>query len=58
MNTKLTLHVACLPVKDGQKSLEELDRYRYDEAPKVFADKKTKHGVDIDSIKLLVEWKL
>jgi hypothetical protein len=47
-----------LAVKDGQKSLVELDVYRYEEAPKLFASDEPKRQMDLDAIKLLVEWKL
>ena len=44
--------------KPGQKPLQELDRYRYDEAPKLFAGDKPQREMDLDTIKTLVEWKL
>ncbi|KAF7546231.1 hypothetical protein G7Z17_g8575 [Cylindrodendrum hubeiense] len=44
--------------KDGQKTLQELDDYRYDEALKTFSTVKPQHPMDLDDVKLLVEWKL
>ncbi|KAK0747838.1 hypothetical protein B0T21DRAFT_406414 [Apiosordaria backusii] len=60
----LSRYPACLEVisnskgtKEGQKSLSELDAYRYGEALEQFGTKKPKQ-MTIDDAKLLVEWKL
>ncbi|KAL7939575.1 hypothetical protein V8C35DRAFT_287036 [Trichoderma chlorosporum] len=44
--------------KDGQKTLSELDTYRYTTAVETFNLKKPKRDMDLDDVKLLVEWKL
>jgi len=44
--------------KSGQKTLLELDEYRYVEAPKVFGAKKSTKEMSLDDVKILVEWKL
>ncbi|KFH45510.1 hypothetical protein ACRE_037050 [Hapsidospora chrysogenum ATCC 11550] len=49
---------STLAVKDGQKPLSELDAYRYEEAPTLFASDESKRQMDLDAIKILVEWKL
>ncbi|KFA75005.1 hypothetical protein S40288_02216 [Stachybotrys chartarum IBT 40288] len=41
-----------------KQPLEDLDVYRYDEAPKLFAGDKPQRQLDLDAIKRLVEWKL
>ncbi|SPO02337.1 uncharacterized protein DNG_05010 [Cephalotrichum gorgonifer] len=46
------------PAKDGQKTLVELDRYRYVEAPKCFRIDAPKRVMEHDDVKALVEWKL
>ncbi|KAK4181071.1 hypothetical protein QBC36DRAFT_138126 [Triangularia setosa] len=60
----LSRYPACLEAiskskgtKEGQKSLSELDAYRYGEALEQFGKKKPKQ-MTIDDAKLLVEWKL
>ncbi|KAL5606416.1 hypothetical protein BROUX41_002833 [Berkeleyomyces rouxiae] len=46
-------------LKPGHKSLEELDLFRYIEAPKNFGlGNATRSAMDREAIKLLVEWKL
>lgn len=40
--------------KDGQKTLAELDKYRYGEAIEAFASS----DMTLDDVKVLVEWKL
>lgn len=45
-------------VKPGQKSLAELDQYRYGEALDTFALGKTESAMGLDDVKVLVEWKL
>lgn len=44
--------------KDGQKTLSELDRYRYVDAVETFSLKGQKREMDLDDVKMLVEWKL
>ncbi|KAF3764336.1 hypothetical protein M406DRAFT_339962 [Cryphonectria parasitica EP155] len=44
--------------KPGQKTLAELDRYRYVEAPKLFSLAKPTQTMRLDHVKTLVEWKL
>ena len=48
----------CILAKGGQKTLAELDEYRYEEAPKIFGAKKSKEEMSLDNVKSLVEWKL
>ncbi|KAK3393759.1 hypothetical protein B0H63DRAFT_491569 [Podospora didyma] len=45
------------PAKSGQKTLAELDRYRYGEAVDAFGSGK-KASMTLDDVKTLVEWKL
>lgn len=48
-----------LTAKSGQKTLAELDVYRYAEAPARFAAKKPGSGtMQLEDVKTLVEWKL
>ncbi|CAH0014416.1 unnamed protein product [Clonostachys rhizophaga] len=49
---------ASKPAKPGQKSLQELDQYRYDTAPGLFSPNGDGSVMDLDAIKALVEWKL
>ncbi|PTB68301.1 hypothetical protein BBK36DRAFT_1167554 [Trichoderma citrinoviride] len=44
--------------KDGQRTLSELDQYRYVEAVETFGLKKQKREMQLDDVKTLVEWKL
>ncbi|KAJ0297296.1 hypothetical protein COL5a_009328 [Colletotrichum fioriniae] len=44
--------------KPGQKTLKELDHFRYVEAPTQFSEYEPKRGMDHDDVRLLVEWKL
>ncbi|KAL9480078.1 hypothetical protein ACSS6W_004864 [Trichoderma asperelloides] len=44
--------------KDGQRTLSELDRYRYVDAVETFDLKNPKRDMDLEDIKTLVEWKL
>lgn len=44
--------------KDGQRTLSELDRYRYVDAVETFDLKNLKRDMDLEDIKTLVEWKL
>ncbi|KAL6413648.1 hypothetical protein AUP68_03169 [Ilyonectria robusta] len=44
--------------KDDQKTLQELDGYRYDEALSMFSIAKSQRSMDLDDVKVLVEWKL
>ncbi|KAK4680866.1 hypothetical protein QC764_102520 [Podospora pseudoanserina] len=60
----LSRYPACLEAiskskgtKEGQKSLSELDAYRYGEALEQFGQEKPKQ-MTIEDVKLLVEWKL
>ncbi|KAL7962064.1 hypothetical protein V8C34DRAFT_271991 [Trichoderma compactum] len=50
--------VEAIPAKNGQKTLSELDQYRYVDAVDTFNLKKPKREMDLDDVKLLVEWKL
>jgi hypothetical protein len=43
--------------KDGDTSLEELDQFRYIEAPAQFS-KKTGRSMDLPDVQKLLEWKL
>ncbi|KAI5467296.1 hypothetical protein BGZ63DRAFT_398886 [Mariannaea sp. PMI_226] len=45
-------------VKDGRKTLQELDHYRYVEALKIFGGEKPQRSMHLDDVKELVEWKL
>lgn len=44
--------------KDGQKTLQELDEYRYGEAVKMFSGDEPEQAMHLDHVKTLVEWKL
>lgn len=44
--------------KPGQKTLAELDRYRYDEAPALFAATSSSRPMQLGDVQTLVEWKL
>ncbi|PTB73565.1 hypothetical protein M440DRAFT_1361711, partial [Trichoderma longibrachiatum ATCC 18648] len=44
--------------KDGQKTLSELDQYRYVDAVETFGLGKQKREMNLDDVKMLVEWKL
>ncbi|KAI3555896.1 hypothetical protein CABS03_10271 [Colletotrichum abscissum] len=44
--------------KPGQKTLKELDHFRFVEAPAQFSEYEPKRVMDHDDVKLLVEWKL
>ncbi|PKS08232.1 hypothetical protein jhhlp_005174 [Lomentospora prolificans] len=44
--------------KNGQKTLAELDQYRYVEAPECFRLDRPKRPMNQDDVKALVEWKL
>ncbi|UKZ75445.1 hypothetical protein TrVFT333_003130 [Trichoderma virens FT-333] len=44
--------------KNGQKTLTELDQYRYVEAVELFNLKKPTREMNLDDVKMLVEWKL
>ncbi|KAL7943197.1 hypothetical protein V8C42DRAFT_347168 [Trichoderma barbatum] len=44
--------------KKGQKTLSELDQYRYVDAVETFNLKSPKREMDLDDVKMLVEWKL
>ncbi|QYS97133.1 hypothetical protein H0G86_004368 [Trichoderma simmonsii] len=50
--------VEAIPAKNGQKTLSELDQYRYVDAVDTFNLKKPKREMNLDDVKLLVEWKL
>ncbi|KAF4955716.1 hypothetical protein FSARC_11777 [Fusarium sarcochroum] len=45
-------------VKDGQRTLEELDEYRYNDALDIFSSEGEVRPMKLDDIKTLVEWKL
>lgn len=44
--------------KDGQKTLQELDQYRYVDAVKTFGADAPHQDMKLDDVKALVEWKL
>ncbi|KAL7901998.1 hypothetical protein HDV63DRAFT_64719 [Trichoderma sp. SZMC 28014] len=44
--------------KDGQKTLSELDHFRYVDAVETFDLKNPKREMDLEDVKKLVEWKL
>ncbi|KAK7430242.1 hypothetical protein QQZ08_003217 [Neonectria magnoliae] len=44
--------------KEGQKTLQELDDYRYDEALSIFSIAKPERAMNLEDVKALVEWKL
>ncbi|KAF6837755.1 DUF1479 domain protein [Colletotrichum plurivorum] len=44
--------------KPGQKTLQELDGFRFVEAPALFSQDNPKRAMNHDDIKLLVDWKL
>lgn len=48
----------ALPAKPGQKTLAELDHYRYTEAPALFPLGKPSRNMQLEDVKNLVEWKL
>ncbi|KAL7782149.1 hypothetical protein V8C43DRAFT_296621 [Trichoderma afarasin] len=50
--------IEAIPAKNGQKTLSELDQYRYVDAVDTFNLKKPKREMNLDDVKLLVEWKL
>ncbi|WQF87186.1 hypothetical protein CDEST_12200 [Colletotrichum destructivum] len=45
-------------VKAGQKTLQELDQFRFVEAPALFSQDAPRRTMDHDDVKLLVDWKL
>lgn len=51
-------NIGLLTAKNDQKSLVELDQYRYVEAPKCFYIDKPQRAMEHDDVKALVEWKL
>ncbi len=44
--------------KPGQKTLETLDKHRYAQAPRDFGPEKPAKSMDLEDVKVLVEWKL
>ena len=50
--------IAANTAKPGQKPLVELDGYRYGKVLVDFGHDPPKREMDLDSIKMLVEWKL
>lgn len=44
--------------KDGQRTLAELDRFRYVDAVETFDLENPKRDMNLEDIKTLVEWKL
>lgn len=44
--------------KEGQKTLFELDNFRYGEAVELFSSKDPKRPMNHEDVKILVEWKL
>ena len=47
-----------VPAKQGQKTLAELDRYRYADAPQSFGLQNSSKSMGLEDVKTLVEWKL
>lgn len=56
--SKLTAVDKIVTRNPDKQPLEDLDVYRYDEAPKLFGGDKPRRQLDLDAIKRLVEWKL
>ena len=48
----------CFAAKPGQKTLQELDQYRYVDALEMFGGSNPQREMTLDDVKLLVEWKL
>ncbi|KAI1774596.1 hypothetical protein F4818DRAFT_67070 [Hypoxylon cercidicola] len=46
------------PAKPGQKTLVELDQFRYYDAVSLFQSKDSKQHMKLDDVKTLVDWKL
>lgn len=46
------------PAKPGQKSLKELDHFRYVDAPRLFSQATPEKVMDHEDVKILVDWKL
>ncbi|TDZ20479.1 hypothetical protein Cob_v006722 [Colletotrichum orbiculare MAFF 240422] len=44
--------------KPGQKTLRELDHFRFVEAPGLFTQKGPRRAMDHDDVKVLIDWKL
>lgn len=44
--------------KPGHKTLQELDQYRYVEAPALFAPTSSRRAMQLGDVQTLVEWKL
>ncbi|KAF3802941.1 hypothetical protein GCG54_00000308 [Colletotrichum gloeosporioides] len=44
--------------KSGQKTLQELDQFRFVEAPALFSQEAPKRSMNHDDVKVLVDWKL
>ncbi|KAG8159541.1 hypothetical protein KVR01_010178 [Diaporthe batatas] len=49
---------AAKGAKPGQKTLKELDQYRYVEAPALFAPTTSRRPMQLGDVQALVEWKL
>ncbi|KAF4589275.1 hypothetical protein GQ602_003164 [Ophiocordyceps camponoti-floridani] len=45
-------------VKPGQKTLSQLDEYRYVDAPNAFGMDVPRREMTLEDVKMLVEWKL
>ncbi|KAH6687905.1 hypothetical protein F5X68DRAFT_275601 [Plectosphaerella plurivora] len=50
--------ISSSKAKPGQKTLEELDRFRYDEGPWLFSQEDPQRPMNHDDVKTLVDWKL
>lgn len=57
-NRREMLTASLRIAKDGQKTLLELDEYRYREALDIFDTESRARPMTLDDIKTLVEWKL
>lgn len=54
----MLIHLLMTTAKPGQKTLEALDGYRYNDALDMFSPGKHTRAMKLDDVKTLVEWKL
>lgn len=52
------LILTTLVAKNGQRTLEDLDNYRYNDALDIFDSNRRVRPMTLEDIKTLVEWKL
>lgn len=52
------LILTILVAKSGQRTLEDLDNYRYNDALDIFNSNRRVRPMTLEDIKTLVEWKL